>query len=161
MSGKTVFLKQLAVTQILAQMGSFIPAEREGSVVRLMEHLFFISGSASDSSAVDECSQFESSVRQMIHMLKSKSGTPYRKGSSFVITEQKFCLNVSLFNRISENKLIDLREDILLSKFLIGELGRCKNISPMENLLFRFFRCSCLFRLYFNVYLIKLVTICS
>ncbi|XP_075243808.1 mutS protein homolog 4-like [Convolutriloba macropyga] len=73
MSGKTVFLKQLAVTQILAQMGSFIPAEREGSVVRLMEHLFFISGSASDSSAVDECSQFESSVRQMIHMLKSKS----------------------------------------------------------------------------------------
>ena len=75
MAGKTVYLKQIALVQVLAQMGSFIPAQ-SGSVVKMMDHLFFLSAPGSNSSTqADDCSQLENSLQHAFYMLKAKSGS--------------------------------------------------------------------------------------
>ena len=73
MSGKTVYLRQLATIQILAQMGCFIPAE-EGSVCRIANEIFYVGCDNGGGLGVDNCSLFEKELREIFYMLRTKSG---------------------------------------------------------------------------------------
>ena len=67
MSGKSCFIRQIALLQILAQMGSLIPADR-GSIFRMTDQIFTRIGS--DDDVETNCSTFMNEIRQLRYLLE-------------------------------------------------------------------------------------------
>src|SRR6266496_2491944 len=66
MSGKSTYLKQVALLQIMAQMGSFIPAEE--ATFRITDQIFSRVGSNDDIAT--NCSTFMMEMKEISYIIQ-------------------------------------------------------------------------------------------
>nr|XP_027211998.1 mutS protein homolog 4-like [Penaeus vannamei] len=72
MSGKSTYLRQIALIQVLAQIGSFVPAEFAS--LRVVRHLFTHLGS--EDSPENNASTFQVQMSDVAHMVDGAGATP-------------------------------------------------------------------------------------
>lgn len=71
MGGKSIFLKQLGIVQIMAQIGCYVPAE--SALVKIMHRIVARSGSSDDNQS--NCSSFMWEMKGMASALKRNENT--------------------------------------------------------------------------------------
>jgi DNA mismatch repair protein MSH4 len=82
MGGKSIFLKQLGIIQIMAQIGCFVPAE--SALIKIMHRIVARSGSSDDNQS--NCSSFMWEMKGMASALR-KSETMTEQSVLYLIDE--------------------------------------------------------------------------